>query len=94
MSQQAASLLDVERVRLALSILAANTPRLLIVDEITTNNLYLATKQHMVDVLQHSPGAMIVVSHEADFLTQIGEVRRQPSPSLLGAVGDEATHSP
>ncbi len=70
-NQLAASLSGGEKVRLALSILAANTPRLLIVDEIT-NNLDLETKQHVVDVLKHYPGAMIVVSHEADFLTQIG----------------------
>lgn len=71
MSQQAAFLSGGEKVRLALSILAANTPRLLIVDEIT-NNLDLETKQHVIDVLKHYPGAMMVVSHEADFLAQIG----------------------
>jgi ATPase subunit of ABC transporter with duplicated ATPase domains len=59
-----------EKVRLSLSLIAAKTPQLLILDEIT-NNLDLETKEHVIQILQHYPGAMIVVSHEQDFLDAI-----------------------
>ncbi len=60
-----------EKVRLSLSLIAALTPKLLILDEIT-NNIDLETKDHLVQVLNHYPGSMIVVSHEETFLEQIG----------------------
>jgi ATPase subunit of ABC transporter with duplicated ATPase domains len=40
-------------------------------DEIT-NNLDLETKEHVVQVLGAYPGAMIIISHDADFLEEIG----------------------
>lgn len=60
-----------EKARLSLAQIAAKTPKLLILDEIT-NNLDLATKEHMAQVLKAYPGAMIVISHDADFLDEIG----------------------
>jgi ATPase subunit of ABC transporter with duplicated ATPase domains len=60
-----------EKVRLSLAQIAARTPKLLILDEIT-NNLDLETKQHVTQVLKVYPGAMIVISHEDDFLDEIG----------------------
>lgn len=59
-----------EKARLCLSMIAAQTPKLLILDEIT-NNLDLETKEHVIQVLQEYPGAMIIVSHEEDFLEAI-----------------------
>jgi ATPase subunit of ABC transporter with duplicated ATPase domains len=59
-----------ERARLSLAQIAANPPKLLILDEIT-NNLDLETRDHVVQVLCDFPGAMIVVSHDADFLKEI-----------------------
>ncbi|CAM3658527.1 ATP-binding cassette domain-containing protein [Parendozoicomonas haliclonae] len=59
-----------ERVRLSLALIAAQTPRLLILDEIT-NNLDLETKSHVVDVLKAYPGAMIVISHDESFVQQL-----------------------
>lgn len=59
-----------EKARLSLAQIAARTPKLLILDEIT-NNLDLETKEHVVQVLKAYPGAMIVISHEADFLEEI-----------------------
>jgi ATPase subunit of ABC transporter with duplicated ATPase domains len=56
-----------EKARLCLSLIAAQTPRLLLLDEIT-NNLDLVTRQHVVQVLCSYPGAMVVVSHDPDFL--------------------------
>jgi ATPase subunit of ABC transporter with duplicated ATPase domains len=60
-----------EKARLSLAQIAAKTPKLLILDEIT-NNLDLETKEHVIQVLKYYPGAMIVISHEADFLEEIG----------------------
>jgi ATPase subunit of ABC transporter with duplicated ATPase domains len=60
-----------EKARLSLAQIAARTPKLLILDEIT-NNLDLETKEHVAQVLKAYPGAMIVISHDADFLEEIG----------------------
>ncbi len=59
-----------EKARLSLAQIAAKTPKLLILDEIT-NNLDLETKEHVAQVLKAYPGAMIVISHDADFLEEI-----------------------
>jgi ATPase subunit of ABC transporter with duplicated ATPase domains len=60
-----------EKARLSLAQIAAKTPKILILDEIT-NNLDLETKDHVIQVLKAFPGAMIIISHEADFLEEIG----------------------
>ncbi|WP_371254323.1 ATP-binding cassette domain-containing protein [Orientia tsutsugamushi] len=59
-----------EKARLSLAQIAAKTPKLLILDEIT-NNLDLETKEHVVQALKAYPGAMIIISHEANFLEEI-----------------------
>ncbi len=60
-----------EKMRLCLAQIAAQSPALLILDEVT-NNLDQETKAHVIEVLQHFPGAMILVSHDRDFLENIG----------------------
>ncbi|MFI4957475.1 MAG: ABC-F family ATP-binding cassette domain-containing protein [Gammaproteobacteria bacterium] len=60
-----------EKARLSLAQISAKTPRLLILDEIT-NNLDLETRAHVIEVLQQYPGALIVISHDEDFLEMIG----------------------
>ena len=69
--QLVANLSGGEKARASLSLIAALTPRLLILDEIT-NNLDLETKEHVIQVLKEYPGAMMVISHEEDFLKAIG----------------------
>ena len=59
-----------EKARLSLSLIAAKSPRLLILDEVT-NNLDLETKEHVVQVLKEYPGSIIIVSHEEEFLQSI-----------------------
>lgn len=70
-----------EKARLSLAQIAANTPKLLILDEVT-NNLDLETKQHITEVLREYPGALIVISHDVDFLKEIhvDEILSLPSP--------------
>jgi ATPase subunit of ABC transporter with duplicated ATPase domains len=64
-----------ERARLSLAVIAAQTPTLLILDEVT-NNLDLETRMHVIQVLQAYPGAMVICSHDEDFLTQVGITHR------------------
>ncbi len=59
-----------EKVRLGLAQIAAKTPPLLILDEVT-NNLDLPTREHVVQVLRAYPGAIIAISHDMDFLHSI-----------------------
>lgn len=59
-----------EKARLSLAQIAAITPKLLILDEVT-NNLDRETRAHVIQVLTEYPGAMIVVSHDIDFLNAI-----------------------
>ncbi|MDQ2995037.1 MAG: ATP-binding cassette domain-containing protein, partial [Pseudomonadota bacterium] len=70
-----ASLSGGEKVRLTLALVAAKTPRLLILDEIT-NNLDLETREHVIQVLREYPGCLITISHDEDFLTSIGVTDR------------------
>lgn len=59
-----------EKVRLSLAQIAARTPSLLILDEIT-NNIDIETRDHIIQVLKAYPGAILIVSHDEDFLEQI-----------------------
>lgn len=59
-----------EKARLSLAQIAAKTPKLLILDEIT-NNLDLETRDHVIQVLKEYPGAMMIISHDEDFLKTI-----------------------
>ncbi|GHU11788.1 erythromycin ABC transporter ATP-binding protein [Alphaproteobacteria bacterium] len=59
-----------EKARLSLAKIAANSPKLLILDEIT-NNIDLETRDHVINVLRKYPSAIIVISHDDDFLSQI-----------------------
>ncbi|HBD7396683.1 ABC-F family ATP-binding cassette domain-containing protein [Legionella longbeachae] len=59
-----------EKARLSLALIAASPPKLLILDEIT-NNVDLETRTHIIEVLNEFPGAMLVISHDHDFLESI-----------------------
>ena len=64
-----------EKARLSLAQIAAKTPKLLILDEMT-NNLDLETRAHVIEVLKYYPGALLVISHDTDFLEAIGATER------------------
>ena len=72
---QVSTLSGGEKARLSLAQIAAKTPKLLILDEIT-NNLDLETREHMIQVLKDYPGALIIISHDEDFLREIGVENR------------------
>jgi len=59
-----------EKARLSLCCIAAAPPALLILDEMT-NNLDLETRGHVIKILKEYTGAMIIISHDQDFLNQI-----------------------
>jgi ATPase subunit of ABC transporter with duplicated ATPase domains len=58
-----------EKARLSLAQIAAKTPKLLILDEVT-NNLDLETREHVIQVLRAYPGGIILISHDEDFLCE------------------------
>lgn len=60
-----------ERARLCLAKIAARSPSLLILDEVT-NNLDIETREHVIQVLKAYPGALLVISHDEAFLSEIG----------------------
>lgn len=72
----AAALSGGERLRAALAtiLLAEPAPRLLLLDE-PTNNLDLPSLAHLTEALTQFGGAMIVVSHDAPFLRDVGVTR-------------------
>ena len=59
-----------EKARLSLALIAANPPKLLILDE-PTNNVDVETQTHLIEVLSEFPGAMLVISHDKYFLEAI-----------------------
>ncbi|MCC8377409.1 MAG: ATP-binding cassette domain-containing protein [Rickettsia endosymbiont of Graphium doson] len=59
-----------EKARLSLAKIAASTPKILVLDEIT-NNLDLETKEHIIQILKSYPSAMLIISHDMDFLKAI-----------------------
>ena len=65
-----------ERLRAALAriLLAEPAPKLLMLDE-PTNNLDIASRQHLIDALRTFEGALIVASHDRPFLDAIGPTR-------------------
>ena len=60
-----------EKARLSLAAIALQQPKLLILDEIS-NNIDLTTREHLVKILRDYSGAMLIISHDATFLTEIG----------------------
>jgi ATPase subunit of ABC transporter with duplicated ATPase domains len=59
-----------ERARLSLAKIAANLPKLLVLDEVT-NNIDLETRDHVTEILRAYPAAIMVISHDEDFLTKL-----------------------
>jgi ATPase subunit of ABC transporter with duplicated ATPase domains len=66
-----------ERMRLALACLLAadNAPQLLVLDE-PTNNLDLVSVEQLISALRTYQGAMVVISHDDDFLAQMQLTQR------------------
>ncbi len=60
-----------ERARLSLALLALKVPKLLLLDEVT-NNIDLTTRAHVEQVLSVYPGALLLISHDEDFIKTIG----------------------
>ncbi|MGV8871674.1 MAG: ATP-binding cassette domain-containing protein, partial [Rhodococcus sp. (in: high G+C Gram-positive bacteria)] len=77
-----------ERLRAALAriLLAEPAPKLLMLDE-PTNNLDIASRQHLIDALKTFEGALIVASHDRPFLDAISPTR---TIDLTDATGEES----
>lgn len=61
-----------ERVKVALAILTALQPNVLVLDE-PTNHLDIDSREALADVLKEFPGTLVVVSHDRWFLSQISK---------------------
>ncbi|WP_449432230.1 ATP-binding cassette domain-containing protein [Pseudomonas putida] len=64
-----------EKARLSLACIAARPPQLLILDE-PTNNLDLRMRTHVLEVLTDYPNALLVISHDEEFIDGLGITRR------------------
>jgi len=80
--QDAGSLSGGEKTKLALAQLVAGKHNLLLLDE-PTNNLDPPSRDAIADALSGWPGAMVLVSHDADFVRRL-----QPHRVLLMPDGD------
>ncbi len=69
-SKTGAMLSGGEKARLSLALIALRRPKLLIIDEIS-NNIDLTTRNHIIQVLRDYPGAMLIISHDREFLEQL-----------------------
>jgi ATPase subunit of ABC transporter with duplicated ATPase domains len=68
--QEAGSLSGGEKTKLALAQLVAGKHNLLLLDE-PTNNLDPPSRQAIADALGSWPGAMVLVSHDAEFVKHL-----------------------
>ena len=59
-----------EKARLSLAQIAAQSPHLLLLDEIT-NNIDMETRKHIIEVLKTYPGALVIVTHDPEFLKEL-----------------------
>jgi ATPase subunit of ABC transporter with duplicated ATPase domains len=59
-----------EKARLSLALIGATTPALLILDEVT-NNLDMQSREYLIKILNAYAGALLVISHDEDFLAAI-----------------------
>ncbi len=72
--QDAATLSGGEKTKLALAMLVASRPNVLLLDE-PTNNLDPQAKEALLDALTLYEGTIILVSHDTDFVAQLGPDR-------------------
>jgi ATPase subunit of ABC transporter with duplicated ATPase domains len=80
--QDAGSLSGGEKTKLALAMLMVGRNNLLLLDE-PTNNLDPPSRQAVADALKSWPGAIIFVSHDTEFVTEL-----DPTKVLLMPDGD------
>ncbi|MGH8945397.1 MAG: ribosomal protection-like ABC-F family protein [Acidimicrobiia bacterium] len=72
--QDAATLSGGEKTKLALAMLVASRPNVLLLDE-PTNNLDPQAKEALLDALTVYEGTIVLVSHDTEFVAQLGPDR-------------------
>ena len=81
-AQDASSLSGGEKTKLALAMLVASRPNVLMLDE-PTNNLDPQAKEALLDALTIYEGTIVLVSHDTDFVAQM-----MPDRAVLMPDGD------
>ena len=72
--QEAGTLSGGEKTKLALSMLMVGRNNVLLLDE-PTNNLDPGSRQSVADSLSSWPGALILVSHDTEFVEQLSPTK-------------------
>ncbi|MDP4981226.1 MAG: ATP-binding cassette domain-containing protein, partial [Ilumatobacteraceae bacterium] len=81
--QESATLSGGEKTKLALAMMMVGKNNLLLLDE-PTNNLDPSSRQSVADALSNWEGAIVLVSHDAEFVEQLA-----PTKVLLMPDGQE-----
>ncbi|MGA8040284.1 MAG: ABC-F family ATP-binding cassette domain-containing protein, partial [Acidimicrobiia bacterium] len=87
--QDAGSLSGGEKTKLALAMLVAQRPNVLLLDE-PTNNLDPQAKEALLDALTIYEGTIVLVSHDTDFVAELGPDRAVLMPDGEMRFFDEA----
>ncbi|HEX5631247.1 MAG TPA: ABC-F family ATP-binding cassette domain-containing protein [Acidimicrobiia bacterium] len=87
--QDAATLSGGEKTKLALAMLVVGRHNLLLLDE-PTNNLDPQAKESLLEALHAYPGTIIMVSHDTDFVADLGPDRAVMMPEGESVYFDES----
>jgi ATPase subunit of ABC transporter with duplicated ATPase domains len=87
--QDAATLSGGEKTKLALAMVVMARPNVLLLDE-PTNNLDPQAKEALLDALNQYKGTIIMVSHDTDFVANLGPDRAIFMPEGRTSYFDES----
>ena len=87
--QDAGTLSGGEKTKLALAQLVLSAPNVMLLDE-PTNNLDPQAKEALLEALRLYPGSVVLVSHDTDFVAQLGVDRAILMPEGESSYFDES----
>lgn len=81
-----------EKRLVSLATVLAMQPDVLLLDE-PTNGLDVATRERLIDILTDLPQAMVVISHDPDFLDRVATRRVRLEDGQMAAEDPDCTHT-